>query len=186
MNQHIPLTSSPATAPRRGARRVVLATVALLVLAAGLVAYGFGSAPPSRADADGVLSWPGTKQGAKAVNGKLDPADLSTIAPGLQLATAAAQDFQRLKQALQAAGHPVRVNSAYRTLAEQELLVAELGLLSEGGKAAPVGTSEHGLGISVDLTLDARALAWMGEHAAEYGFSRTVEGEPWHWTHTGD
>lgn len=195
MNQHIPVTSIPVTslptmAPKRGARRVIMVTVSLLVLVAGLVFYGFGStAPstaPSAADAGGPLAWPGTKVAAKPGNGKLGPGDLSAIGSNLRLATAAAKDFEKLRQGLLAAGHPVRVNSAYRTLAEQEQLVAELGLLSEGGRAAPVGTSEHGLGISVDMTLDAEALAWMGENAAGYGFSRTVEDEPWHWTHTGN
>lgn len=189
MNQHIPLQSTPGPARQHGARRVVLITISLLVLVGSLLAYGFGSAAPSTANDGPLPFWPGAQpasapgQGASP-NGGLTAAELTGIGSGLQLRNTAAKDFKRLAAGLKAAGHRVQVNSAYRTRAEQQSLVAELGLLSEGGKAAPVGESEHGLGISVDMTLDAQALAWMNENAPGYGFERTVAGEPWHWTHT--
>lgn len=57
--------------------------------------------------------------------------------------------------------------------------------------AAVPGTSNHGLGITVDTgcerdgdpgteSLDAEALAWLLEHADTYGWSWEVQSEPWH------
>lgn len=73
------------------------------------------------------------------------------------------------------------VNSAYRDLAEQRELVDRYGLLEDGGRAAPVGGSQHGEGTCVDVTLDFEALAWMRENAPAHGFVETIPGEPWHW-----
>lgn len=57
--------------------------------------------------------------------------------------------------------------------------------------AAVPGTSNHGWGLAVDAgveldgdagteSIDARALAWLREHAAEFGWSWEVQSEPWH------
>jgi nucleoid-associated protein YgaU len=66
---------------------------------------------------------------------------------------------------------------------------------TSGAAAAVPGTSNHGLGLAIDIALDAngdekfewpvkpldrRALAWLMEHAADYGFSWEVQSEPWH------
>lgn len=123
--------------------------------------------------------------GKKYGNGEIPVTELREIAPGRSLVPAAAEQFTRLRQALNDAGHQTKVNSAYRTLAEQKGLINRYGLLGSGGTAAPVGESDHGLGLSVDLRLDGDALAWMSEHAESYGFKNTVSGEPWHWTYVG-
>lgn len=117
-------------------------------------------------------------------NGQIPLSELQQIATGHFLVPAAAEEFSRLAEQFTAAGHRLKINSSYRTLAEQEGLIKRFGLLDDGGTAAPAGSSDHGLGLSVDLTLDARALRWMGENAAAFGFSNTVAGEPWHWTYT--
>ena len=78
-------------------------------------------------------------------------------------------------------GHALTVNSAYRDLDEQQALIERYGLLEDGGRAAPLGESEHGEGTCVDLTLDYDALSWMRQHAAAHGFAETIADEPWHW-----
>ena len=127
----------------------------------------------------------GTSLGATYGNGQIPLDELVRIGPGRYLAPEAAAAFTGLAAGLRRAGHPVRVNSAYRSLAEQEGLIKRHGLLSEGGTAAAAGTSEHGLGISVVLSLSGEAVRWMESHAARHGFGNTVAGEPWHWTYTG-
>lgn len=117
-------------------------------------------------------------------NGQIPVIELQQISKGHYLVPVAAEEFTRLQAALRAAGHELKINSSYRTLAEQEGLIKRYGLLSAGGTAAPVGQSDHGLGLSVDVKLDGNALRWMSDHAGEYGFKNTVAGEPWHWTFT--
>ncbi len=124
-----------------------------------------------------------TAQGQPAYkNGQIPAGDLVGIDGDFQLLPQAAAAFKDLRGALAAAGHETTVNSAYRDVALQEELVAKYGLLADGGTAAPVGESEHGLGATVDLTLDYEALAWMRAHAGDYGFKETIDTEPWHWT----
>ncbi|CAM3798383.1 D-alanyl-D-alanine carboxypeptidase family protein [Occultella aeris] len=132
-----------------------------------------GEAPPSATDAE---------------NGRLDPATLVPIDGGqgtyLLVADAAAA-FEDLRASARAAGVEFEINSAYRTYNEQVALAERLGTLDEGGTAAKPGESEHGWGISVDLTLDFEELSWMRANAGDFGFTETVAAEPWHWTYIG-
>ena len=82
-------------------------------------------------------------------------------------------------------GIEMPVIDAYRPLEDQYRLAEELGLYSEGGWAAKPGTSQHGWGRAIDLELDDEALAWMRQHAGNYGFTETVPREPWHWEFHG-
>lgn len=77
----------------------------------------------------------------------------------------------------------IGVTDGYRTYDSQVQLVQEKGLYSQGGLAAAPGTSEHGWGMAADLSLNSSALAWMREHAAEYGFAETTPRESWHWSY---
>ncbi|MEE9415084.1 MAG: M15 family metallopeptidase [Acidimicrobiales bacterium] len=94
----------------------------------------------------------------------------------------AAVQFLAMTSAAQKDGVTIKVSSGYRTVEHQAQLVAELGLFSHGGKAAPPGHSNHGWGLSVDLDLDEATIGWMREHAADFGFENDVGREPWHWT----
>ena len=56
--------------------------------------------------------------------------------------------------------------------------------------AAVPGTSNHGLGLALDLcekvngkvvSISPRAVKWLIKHAATYGFSAEAQSEPWHW-----
>ncbi len=99
-------------------------------------------------------------------------------------------------------------NSAYRTIKEQtEILEArtaehmeEYGLSYEKAKkkaletVAIPGTSEHHLGLAVDL-LGSEAVAWLQEHCWDYGFILRyteekypitgIVDEPWHFRYVG-
>lgn len=119
-------------------------------------------------------------------NGKIPEEELQDIGDGHQLVKPAAQAYKKMITALTEAGHAYTLNSAYRTIEEQEQLVEDLGLLEEGGRAAAVGTSEHGLGTAVDLKLDWDAVEWLRATAATYGFAETIADEPWHWNYVGD
>ena len=70
---------------------------------------------------------------------------------------------------------------SYRTYDSQVDLAERKGLYKDGGLAAVPGTSDHGWGMAVDLSLDAGAQAWMRQHAGEYGFVEDTPREPWHW-----
>lgn len=107
-----------------------------------------------------------------------------------------------------AAGISYTFNSAYRTIKEQseilELRTAEhmhtygLGYTEAKAKAletvALPGTSEHHLGLAVDL-LGKDAIAWLQEHCWDYGFilrytadKYPITGiidEPWHFRYVG-
>jgi len=122
---------------------------------------------------------------SKGTNGALSQSDLAEISGSHLLTTQAAQAFGKLSAAMKDAGISFTVNSAYRSVAQQQALVDDLGLLEDGGKAAPVGTSEHGWGTAVDMTLDWDGVEWLRDHAGAYGFKETISGEPWHWNFVG-
>ena len=109
---------------------------------------------------------------------------------------------------LSAAGIEYTFNSAYRTILEQTTILeyrtrehmAQLGLdfYEARDKAyetvAIPGTSEHNLGLAVDL-LGEEAVAWLSEHCWDYGFivryteaKEDITGivdEPWHFRYVG-
>lgn len=122
---------------------------------------------------------------ARYGNGKIPAAALSSIgqdshkmwAPG-------AQAYQKLRAAAARDGVTIKATDSYRSYEQQVDLVQRKGLYSQGGLAARPGTSEHGWGLSLDLDLNTKALAWMRAHAKEYGFSENVPRESWHWTFT--
>jgi hypothetical protein len=91
------------------------------------------------------------------------------------------------------AGHELRVNSAYRSYAEQAKLYRGM---KEIGRAARPGHSEHQLGTTIDLRLPtAAAVAWLAAQAPRFGFAlsyppgkQRITGyrpEPWHVRYVG-
>ncbi|MGL3805932.1 M15 family metallopeptidase [Paeniglutamicibacter sp. R2-26] len=187
-------SQTPPSPYTRMLRIGILAT-SLMIVIASAIGFAYALWPAKEIPASGSATPTATvvghgtnaldKLGTAYGNGKIPRSELEEIAPGRRLTPEAAEGFAGMKKALVRAGHELQVNSAYRTLSEQEGLIKRHGLLSDGGNAAPVGESEHGLGLSVDLKLDADALAWMRERAGSFGFKNTVRGEPWHWTYVG-
>lgn len=122
--------------------------------------------------------------------------------------------LQQMMDACRAEGlHPV-VCSAYRTQAVQQNIFDQMkqSLLDQGysdadaeteaGRQVAVpGTSEHQLGLAVDINADGINSAgyevydWLDKHAHEYGFIRRfpesktditgVANEPWHYRYVG-
>ena len=116
--------------------------------------------------------------------------------------------LNRMLEDLTAAGIAYTFNSAYRTILEQTTILeyrtrehmAKFGLdfYQARDKAyetvAIPGTSEHHLGLAVDL-LGEEAVAWLTEHCWDYGFivryteeKEWITGivdEPWHFRYVG-
>jgi hypothetical protein len=93
------------------------------------------------------------------------------------LSTSARDDLQAV-----AASHPIQINSALRTLAQQYLLYRWY----VGGRcgvtvAAPVGHSNHEGGRAVDLADWSTRVTTMGNN----GWSHDVPGDPVHFDHLG-
>lgn len=115
-------------------------------------------------------------------------------AKGRHRISAEIQDALRaLLSAAHAAGHEIRIESAYRSYDDQARLFSTM---KEIGRAARPGHSEHQLGTAVDLRLPTgAAIDWLAEHAAEFGFAlsypaarQRITGyrpEPWHVRYVG-
>ncbi len=116
-------------------------------------------------------------------NGTIPSTALAPIGVGgHRLWSPAAQSFQQMTAAAQAAGVNIGVTDSYRSIEGQRAVAAEKGLYSQGGLAATPGTSNHGWGIALDLDLDSEAQAWMRANGPRFGFVEDVPREPWHWT----
>lgn len=118
------------------------------------------------------------------------------FAPDTVLRCDAARALDSLNTAYRADhGADLVVTSGFRTFAEQVAVKAARGSL-----AATPGTSNHEVGIAVDLggmgdvgEFDAPAYLWMKEHAGDYGWYHppamepggSGPEEPWHWEYRG-
>jgi D-alanyl-D-alanine carboxypeptidase len=140
--------------------------------------------------------------------------DAGLAAPGfggLLLRAEAAGALSRMLSAATAAGHDIRVRSAYRSYAEQERTfaywVSVLGEAEARRVSAEAGHSEHQLGTAADLSTsdvgydltetfgDTPAGRWLAANAHIYGFALSyppgaedVTGyayEPWHYRYIG-
>ena len=131
------------------------------------------------------------RDSAGYANGRLPSSTLCELPGGVdeRLRPAAARSFVALSAAYaQALGRPPCVIDGYRTLGEQQQLRR-----TRPRFAARPGSSEHGLGLAVDLgcgMLSSRSAetAWMRSNAARFGWVHPVwarpggsRPEPWHW-----
>jgi len=86
-------------------------------------------------------------------------------------------------------GVVLEVGSGFRTMEQQEQIVREKGLASNGGLAAAPGMSNHQNGIAVDFDVHGdtgRPFEWLTMNAWKYGFIRGVTKERWHWEYWGN
>ena len=119
-------------------------------------------------------------------NGRLPDAALTSIGIGNhRLAAPAASAFQKMIDAAKADGVEIGVTDSYRSYDAQVDVARRKGLYSQGGLAAKPGTSDHGLGLALDLDLDDRALNWMRGNAGRFGFVEDTPRETWHWKFDG-
>ncbi|WP_425953592.1 M15 family metallopeptidase [Xylanimonas sp. McL0601] len=138
------------------------------------------------------------------------PADLRP-ADGVLLRTEAADAFERLSAAAEAAGAPVEARSGFRSYADQvrthRRWVRTLGSASAEAQSARPGFSEHQTGLAVDVLPRGGACqdfgcfgatpqaAWLAKNAGRFGFvvryqagQQAVTGytdEPWHLRYVG-
>lgn len=89
--------------------------------------------------------------------------------------------FYKLHSAAAKSGHRITISSAFRTLARQNYFwnCYQTKRCNNGNLAARPGTSNHGVGKALDLTLSGAAYGWMRANAQSYGFVRTVPTETW-------
>lgn len=115
----------------------------------------------------------------------------SNANPGCYLAPRTAAAFLAMSAEATAAGFPVRITSAYRSQVDQLRIIANVGLIAEGGLGARVGESPHGYGVAVDV--DVRGVPglyeWLVANAQRWCFGNYLAPgtppEPWHWAWTG-
>lgn len=123
-----------------------------------------------------------------------EPPTLVELDGGHRVTPEVVEPLGRLIAAAGAAGHRLRVESAYRSYDEQAELFRTT---KQVGRAARPGHSEHQLGTAVDLDLPTKhAIAWLAEHALAHGFvvsyppdKHRITGyrpEPWHVRYLGD
>lgn len=96
--------------------------------------------------------------------------------------------YQELLTAATAAGHDLRINSAFRSYPEQSDLWDKY-LAGTGNLAARPGRSNHQVGIAIDINTGGFNTAlynWMKANGPTYHFTRTVSGEHWHWEYRPD
>lgn len=95
-------------------------------------------------------------------------------------------EFVALVTAARADGRTIRLNSGFRTWAEQKHLHdGFIRKLPGFNPASRPGNSNHQNGIAFDLDVKPGEgnvnYAWLKANATRYGFLRTVRSEPWHW-----
>lgn len=96
----------------------------------------------------------------------------------------AGQAFEQLRASAAADGVKIGINDAYRSYPDQVDMAERKGLYINGGLAAVPGTSDHGWGTALDLSLDSQAQSWMQSNAKKFGFVDSTPREPWHWVYT--
>ena len=136
-----------------------------------------------------------------------DP-DLVTYTGWHQVSQVCLDPLTRMIEDCKAAGNRIDFNSAYRTLGTQHGILetrtteymGKYGLSYGAARARALqsvaipGTSEHHLGLAVDL-IGKAAQEWLAEHCWEYGFilrytaeKQSITGfidEPWHFRYVG-
>ena len=104
-----------------------------------------------------------------------------TDVAGAEVEVHTAKAFRAMAKAARKVGVQLGIRSGYRTHAKQKTLYKKYRK-GEGNLAARPGFSNHESGRALDLKVtEERTYAWLQAHANEFGFHRTVAGEPWHW-----
>jgi hypothetical protein len=109
-------------------------------------------------------------------------------ADGRPVELATATQYAKMQAAARSDGVAIRVNSGFRTMAEQQRLYSCYinKNCNNGNLAARPGYSNHQSGHALDLNAAAGGvLSWLNNNGAKYGFRRTVANETWHWEYWG-
>jgi LAS superfamily LD-carboxypeptidase LdcB len=96
-----------------------------------------------------------------------------------------ARAFAKLRAAAADDGIDLMIWSGFRTY-ERQAELYRAWRSGDGNLAAKPGWSNHQSGQALDLRIDDdKTYYWLAKHAAQFGFVRTVKGEPWHWEFVG-
>ncbi|HWN66030.1 MAG TPA: M15 family metallopeptidase [Haliangium sp.] len=98
-----------------------------------------------------------------------------------RISAAMLEQYDDLVAAAAADGHAIRLNSGFRTFAEQQAL---WDANPNPSQVARPGRSNHQNGIAIDIntgSFQSALYLWMKDHGPDHGFIRTVSGEHWHW-----
>ena len=134
-------------------------------------------------------------------NGKIPRSELAEIVPtdldkDLQgpalLHPEAASNYQRMRDAAKAAGVRLEISYSYRTF-EKQVEKHNAFKADTGNLAATPGTSNHGWGTALDLSIPDYPEAntnpqfkWLKKNALRFGFhNNDAPSEPWHWDYEG-
>ncbi|CAF3119353.1 unnamed protein product [Rotaria sp. Silwood2] len=116
------------------------------------------------------------------------------------MTTTTACAFDKMATAAKQADVAIAIASGFRTIARQQYFwnCYQTGSCNGGNLAARPGTSNHGRGVALDLNTNCGSQSgsrpscggstvyqWLYNNAHKYGFTRTVQSEPWHWEYVG-
>lgn len=147
----------------------------------------------------GIVLMMATKTSIAYVKGVPTIIHLSTFVSNgrtFSLRSDAASAFERMRASARESGIDLIVNSAFRSMIEQERLF-ELFKSGSGAVAAKPGFSNHQSGIAVDIETSSNVYGrfagpvfdWLYANAWRFGFDneegRRVN-EPWHWVYKGE
>jgi LAS superfamily LD-carboxypeptidase LdcB len=129
----------------------------------------------------------GTKKAFAYVGGQRAEVDLVDIGGGHKLERSAAVMFRMMRDVAAKDGVKLIINSAFRTMSEQELLWQQFQN-GTGNLAARPGYSNHQSGIALDIDVDgsftSAVYKWLNVHAGQFDWVNTgryfAQKEPWH------
>ncbi len=114
---------------------------------------------------------------------------LTAIAPGQFLRTDAAESYNMMSSDAAQDGVSLVVDSAFRSMVEQQALYDEKVAGTRTTAVARPGYSNHQNGIAVDIAVQSSTQSvsyqWLSANAADYGFYNVGSSfnppEYWHW-----
>ena len=116
---------------------------------------------------------------------KGDPFEITVVTiDGKPVEVQTANAYYQMAQAAVADGVNLKVVSGFRTMEEQTYLYNCYVNCNcnNCNVAAKPGYSNHQSGHALDLNTSAPGVnAWIEANGGDYGFTETVQGEPWHW-----
>lgn len=155
----------------------------------------FAGDPSGGVQSRGALSSYLVANGIRSRNGRLpEDGPLVPVSGGwtdsIRLLAPAARSWETMRRAAAADGIDLRVIDGYRSWETQDAAHQAYLRGEKKARVLPAGTSEHGVGLAVDLTNGQllqpgdREWGWLTRHAAAYGWF-PLSDEPWHWEFRG-
>ncbi|HHC07630.1 MAG TPA: hypothetical protein ENK55_02805 [Actinobacteria bacterium] len=132
--------------------------------------------------------------GVRDRNGRLRADELVEVSGAwrgtAKLLPPAAEAWERMRAAAAADGIDLRLIGAYRTYESQARAHAAYLAGEKSARVLPPGTSEHGVGLAIDVTNGHTVgpgdpeWAWLQANARDYGWY-PIDSESWHWEYRG-